>query len=147
MSISGASASWTMKMRSPGMARIVSTSILRASVWKESRISPMFGMVGAPDDLPGVAMVADVAAPGERLVADAQAALRRPLAELAEIVGGAVDAAERSGETLEQTSIRSVPSSSIRSNLRSARSKARARCGSGIPSKSRKGWNSVISRP
>ena len=91
----GASASWTMKMRSPGMARIVSTSIRRASVWKESRISPMFGMVGAPHDLPGVAMVVDVAAPGQRLVADAQAALRRPLAELAEIGGGAVDAAQR----------------------------------------------------
>ena len=55
----------------------------------------MFGMVGPPHDLPGVAMVADVPAPGERLVADAQAALRRPLAKLAEIVGGAVDAAQR----------------------------------------------------
>ena len=55
----------------------------------------MFGMVGAADDLPGVAMVVDVAAPGERLVADAQAAFRRPLAELAEIGGRAVDAAER----------------------------------------------------
>ena len=42
-------------------------------------------------------MVVDVAAPGERLVADAQAALCRPLAELAEIVGSPVDAAERSG--------------------------------------------------
>ena len=55
----------------------------------------MFGMVGAAHDLPGVAMVVDVAAPGERLVADAQAALRRPLAEFAEIGGRAVDAAER----------------------------------------------------
>ena len=35
----------------------------------------------------------------------------------------------------------------MRSNLRSARSKARARCGSGMPSKSRNGWNSVISSP
>ena len=33
------------------------------------------------------------------------------------------------------------------SNLRSARSKARLRCGSGRPSKSRNGWNSVIASP
>ena len=52
-------------------------------------------VVGAAHDLPGVAVVADVAAPGEGLVADAQAAFRRALAELAEIRGGAVDAAER----------------------------------------------------
>ncbi len=55
---------------------------------------PDVRMVGAPDDLPGVAMVADVPAPGERLVADAQATFRRQLAELLEIVGGPVDAAE-----------------------------------------------------
>ena len=54
-------------------------------------------MVGAAHDLPGVAVVVDVPAPGERLEADAQAALRGPLAELAEIGGGAVDAAERIG--------------------------------------------------
>src|SRR5829696_1060814 len=52
-------------------------------------------MVGAAHDLPGVAVVADVAAPGQGLVADAQAAFCRPLAELAEIGAGAVDAAER----------------------------------------------------
>ena len=52
-------------------------------------------MVGAPHHLPGVAVVVDVAAPGERLEADAQAALRRALAELAEVGRGAVDAAER----------------------------------------------------
>ncbi len=56
---------------------------------------PDVRMIGAAHDLPGVAMVVDVAAPGQRLVADAKAASRRPLAELAEIVGGAVDAAER----------------------------------------------------
>ena len=55
----------------------------------------MFGMVGAAHDFPGVAMIVDVPAPGERLVADAQTALGRPLAKFAEILGGAVDAAER----------------------------------------------------
>ena len=55
----------------------------------------MLGMIGAADDLPGVAVVVDVAAPGESLVADAQTALAGALAELAEIVGRAVDPAER----------------------------------------------------
>lgn len=61
-------------------------------------------------------------------------------------VGPAVPPSEAC-ETEEQTSIRSVPSSPIRSNLRSARSKARPRWGSGRPSKSRNGWNRVISSP
>ena len=52
-------------------------------------------VIAAAHDLPGVAVVVDVAAPGERLEADAQAAFRRALAELAEIRGRAVDAAER----------------------------------------------------
>src|SRR3546814_1860759 len=43
MSMRGASASCTMKMRSPGIARIDSTSIRLARVWKESRMSPMLG--------------------------------------------------------------------------------------------------------
>ncbi|MFK4519917.1 hypothetical protein ABIF20_007282 [Bradyrhizobium japonicum] len=55
------------------------------------------GMIGAAHDLPGVAVVVDMAAPGQRLIADAQAALGRTLAELAKIVRGAIDAAERGG--------------------------------------------------
>ena len=55
------------------------------------------GVVGAAHDLPGVAVVVDVAAPGERLVADAEVAGLGALAELAEVGGGAVDAAERFG--------------------------------------------------
>jgi len=43
MSISGASASCTMKILSRGIARIEPTSILRASEWKESRIRPTLG--------------------------------------------------------------------------------------------------------
>ncbi len=52
-------------------------------------------VIGAPHDLPGVAMVADVASPGERLIADAQAAPRSELAQFAKISGGAIDATER----------------------------------------------------
>ena len=84
-----------MKMRSPGMARIESDVDPSRQGVEGVEDQPDVGMVGAADDLPGVAMVVDVAAPGQRLVADAQAALRRALAELAEVGGGAVDAAER----------------------------------------------------
>ena len=51
------------------------------------------------------------------------------------------------GDTLLQISSRSVPSSCIRSNLRSIRVKFRERCGSGMPSKSRNGWNAQIESP
>ena len=54
---------------------------------------PDIGMVGAAHDLPGVAVVGDVATPGERLVTDAQGTPGGAFAELPEIVGGAVDAA------------------------------------------------------
>ena len=53
------------------------------------------GVVGAPHDLPGVAVVVDVPAPGQRLEADLHAEIVGDLAELAEIVRGPVDAAER----------------------------------------------------
>ena len=52
-------------------------------------------MIGAADDLPGIAVVVDVPAPGERLVADAQPALCSSFAELVEVGGRAVDPAER----------------------------------------------------
>ena len=51
-------------------------------------------MVGAAHDLPGVAVVVDMAPPGQRLEGDAHAALRRALAELVEIGRRPVDAAE-----------------------------------------------------
>ncbi len=48
---------------------------------------------------------------------------------------------------LEQTSSRLQPSSAMRSNLRSARAKLRSRISGGMPSKSRNGWNVMISSP
>lgn len=65
----------------------------------------------------------------------------RPFTELAQIVCRTVDATKRD----EQISMRSAPSSPIRTNLRATGSKARLRCGSGSPSKSPNGWNRVIS--
>src|SRR6478752_5967378 len=55
--------------------------------------------------------------------------------------------ASESGETLLQIIRRSQPSCSMTSNLRSARAKALDRCGSGIPSKSRKGWKVIVPSP
>ena len=104
-------------------------------------------MVGAAHDFPGIAMVIDVTAPGQRFVSHTQSAPSGAFAKLVEVGRRAVDAPERRGETLEQASMRSVPSCCMRSNFRSARSKVRARCGSGMPSKSRKGWNRVMLQP
>ncbi len=52
------------------------------------------GVIGAPDNLPGVAMVMDVPAPGERLIADTQAAFCGAFTEFMEIRCGAVEPAK-----------------------------------------------------
>ena len=52
-------------------------------------------MVGAPHDLPGIAVIVDMQSPRQRLEADAQAAARGAFAEFMKIGGGAVDAPER----------------------------------------------------
>src|SRR5258708_37445781 len=52
-------------------------------------------MIGAAHDLPGVAVVVDMPAPGQRLVADAKTPRPRAFAEVVEIRRGAIDAAER----------------------------------------------------
>ena len=72
-------------------------SVLRASDVEAVEHQADGRMVGAAHRLPGVAVVVDVAAPGQRLEADAQAALGGPLAELVEVGGGAIDAAEAFG--------------------------------------------------
>src|SRR5581483_4066038 len=53
------------------------------------------GMIGASDDLPGVAVVVDVASPRQGLVADAEAPCGGPFAQFAKIISRTVDAAER----------------------------------------------------
>src|SRR5437773_167643 len=52
-------------------------------------------VIGAARDFPGVAVVADMTSPGQRLEADAQAARAGQFAELPEIRRGAINAAER----------------------------------------------------
>ena len=91
-------------------------------------------VVGAAHRLPGVAIVVDVAAPGERLEADAQAALGRPLAELVEIGRGAVDAAEAVGRDVASTPAagRSRAPASGRTCARRARRRA-SRCRPACP--------------
>ena len=82
----------------------------------------------------------DVAAPGQGLVADAQAAAGGALGHLGQVRRGAESSSMAAGWVLLHTSVRSVPSACMTSNFRSARSMLRARCGSGIASKSRNGW-------
>ena len=76
---------------------MVPRSVPRARIWKEFEHQADGRMVGAPHRLPGVAVVVDVAAPGQRLEGDAQAAPGGALAQLAQVGGGAVDAAQRFG--------------------------------------------------
>ena len=52
-----------------------------------------------------------------------------------------------SGDVFEQHSIKGAPMACIRSNLRSARSRLRWNCASGMPSKSRNGWYRSIVSP
>ena len=98
-------------------------------------------MIDLAHDVPGLPPQRHVAAKGERLVADAQAAPRRRARRLPQ--GPPRPAQESSiaaGCMLLHTSTRSVPSACMTSNLRSARSRLRVRCGSGMHSKSRSGW-------
>ena len=55
------------------------------------------GMVGAAHRLPGIAIVGDMAAPSQRLEADAQATPGRPLAQGPQILGGPLEAASAHG--------------------------------------------------
>lgn len=56
---------------------------------------PDIGMVGTAHDFPGTAVVADMPAPGQGFVADAQPAFGRPFAEFVKIRRRPVDAAKR----------------------------------------------------
>jgi hypothetical protein len=51
----------------------------------------------APHRLPGIAIVIDMPAPGQRLESDPHAAAGRTVAEFAQVDGGAVDAAQAVG--------------------------------------------------
>ena len=122
MSSSGASATCTRKMRSRrDGADGVEVGLARQGVEAVEHEADR-GMIGAAHDLPGVAVVVDVPAPGQRLEADAQAARCAARSPSSRRSAAARSMPPRqSGETLEQTSRRSVPSSCITSNLRSAR--------------------------
>ena len=144
----GASASCTKNSFSAGHLGDAGASSSTASVWKLSTISPSARMVRRLHDAPGVTPSVDMTPPGQRLVSDAQparAARARPSPPGRRRRGRRRRA--RRHAMLLHTSTRSVPSACITSNLRSARSMLRVRCGSGIASKSRNGWKIVIARP
>ena len=77
------------------MARIGVRSVLRANVWNEFEHESDGGMICAAHHFPGITVVVDMASPGQRLEADAQAALGRALAQFMKIRRAAIDAAER----------------------------------------------------
>lgn len=96
-------------------------------------------MIGATDDLPGVAVVADMAAPGKRLVAHPQSPPGSTLAKFMKVRRRTVDAADSSRRDVgaDEHQIRSKLLHDV--ELLPARSNVRLRSGSGIPSKSRNG--------
>ena len=56
---------------------------------------PDVRVVGAAHDLPGIAVIVDMPAPGKRLLADLQPAFLGTLAQFAEVGGRPVDPAKR----------------------------------------------------
>ena len=148
MSSTGASAICTRKMRSRGIERMALRSVLRASDMEAVEHQADGRMVGAAHRLPGVAVVVDVAAPGQRLEADAQAALGGPLAQL--VAGRLRRDRCRRGTPARRCGTpagdRSRAPASRRTCARRARS-TRSRLSAGMPSKSRNGWKVTISRP
>ncbi len=105
-------------------------------------------MVGPPHGFPGIAVVVDVAAPCQRLEGNAQAALGWPFRRARAGQPPRDRCRPRlSAATLLQIIRRSQPSSSMTSNLRSARANTRARWLSGMPSKSRNGCSVTMPSP
>ena len=133
----------------PAETAIGAIGLPRTQIWKLSSTMPRLGRSAPRDDLPGGGPVLDVAAPGERLVADPHAALAGEIGEFGEVGGRARGVVERVlGETLEHRHSRRAPSSSHQVELAlAARSKFLARVGAGIASKSRSGCSATISSP
>ena len=118
-------------------------SVFRARMWKLSSQAEGW-MIGTPHRLPGIAVVIDMPAPGERLEGDAQAALAGSFLRSA----AARSIPPRlSADTLLQIMSGSQPSSCITSNLRSARANTRCLWSFGIPSKSRNGCSARMPIP
>ena len=105
------------------------------------------GMIGAAHYLPGIAMIVNVAPPGQRFIAHLDAALLRPRAQFPEIGRRTVDTTKRRRRNIGTDQHQIGAQFAHKVEFRSARSNVRLRWGSGMPSKSRKGWNSVSASP
>ena len=103
------------------------------------------GMVGAAHRLPGVAVVVDVPAPGQRLEGDPHAAAGGAVTQLAQVGGGAVDAAQAVGRDVgaDHQEIAVQLLHDVELALGAGRS-ARSRKAGGMPSKSRNGWKVMV---
>ena len=98
-------------------------------------------MIGASHDLPGIAVVVDVASPGQRLDSRrASRALRRARPARGNI-RRAIDATERDRRDVAADQQQIGRQFLHQVELAFGAREMRARCGSGMPSKSRNGWN------
>ena len=118
-----------MKILSPGMERIVFGSILRASVWKLSRIKSDARMIGAANDFPGITVIENMTTPGQCFESDPHVAGSCDFAKLVKIGCCAIDAPKRQRRDIRADQHQVGTNSRMTSNFRRARSKARAAMG------------------
>ena len=147
MAISGASAICRKKIFSPGMSAMPAGSSFSDRVWKLSRIKPSAGW-SARRTISQACPYSEVTRPQ----ASASKPTRRPRraarsASACSCAAASAGSSATSGEVLEQHSMSDAPMACMTSNLRSARSRLRRNCASGMPSKSRKGWYRSMVRP
>ena len=118
------------------------------SVWKLSRIRPRCGWSARSTMLQACAVEVDVAAPGERLVADAQVAPGGALGERVQLRRRALGVVERvrRGVRADQHQRRAERLHQVELALGAVEA-CRGTASSGMPSKSRNGWYRSIARP
>ena len=97
MSSAGASASCRKKIFSPGISSISAGSCPRLRMWKLSRQTPRLGRSALLHDTPCMPVVIDEPSPRQRLVGDADPALRGEVGEPAELVGDQIIVVDRGG--------------------------------------------------
>ena len=109
---------------------------------------PDRGVIDLPHDFPGIAVIADVPGPGQRLESHAQSARGGALSELAEIIDDAAAIRERM-PARHWSSPASGPCRAPAGRRTCApRDRTRGRAlAAGIPSKSRNGWNATQVSP
>ena len=97
-------------------------------------------VVGRRDDPPGVVVLVDVAAPGERLVGDPQPALGGALGERVQLLGGERVVVDRVGRDVRADQHRRRAELLHHVELRLRAAQVARELSAGTASKSRNGW-------